>query len=48
LARDAGFDSVDVGPAKNAHHVENLAYAIIELGYGQGMGTNVNLKLIKV
>jgi NADPH-dependent F420 reductase len=48
LARDAGFNSVDVGAAKNARHVENLAFAIIELGYGQGMGTNVNFKLIKV
>lgn len=48
LALDAGFNSIDVGPVKNARHVENLAFAIIELGYGQGMGTNVNFKVIKV
>ncbi len=48
LAADAGFDSVDFGPAKNARHVENLAFAVVELGYGQGKGTNVGLKLVKV
>ncbi len=48
LVADAGFRSIDVGPAKNAHHVENLAFLVIELGYGQGMGTSVNVKVIQV
>jgi predicted dinucleotide-binding enzyme len=48
LIIDAGFDAVDVGPARNAKHVENLALAIIEFAYGQGMGTSVSFKLIKV
>jgi predicted dinucleotide-binding enzyme len=48
LCADAGFNSVDFGPAKNARHVENLAFAIVELGYGQGQGTNGSFKLVKV
>lgn len=45
LIRDLSFDVVDFGPAKNAIHVENLGRAIVELGYGQGMGTTIGFKL---
>ena len=48
LISDAGFDPVDAGPVKNARHVENIAFAIVELAYGQGMGSNVSFKLIRV
>ncbi len=44
----AGFHAVDAGPAKNARHLENLAFFIVEMAYGQGMGPNVGLKLVQV
>ncbi len=44
----AGFHAVDAGSAKNAHHLENLAFFIVEMAYGQGMGSNIGLKLVKV
>ncbi len=44
----AGFHAVDAGPAKNAHHLENLAYFIIEMGYQQKMGTDIGFKIVKI
>ncbi len=44
----AGYHAVDAGPAKNARHLENLAFFVIEMAYGQGMGPGVGLKLVKV
>lgn len=44
----AGFHAVDLGAAKNAHHAEKLAFVIMELAYGQGLGTDIGLKLVKV
>jgi predicted dinucleotide-binding enzyme len=48
LIHDLGFGVVDVGPAKNAHHVEKLGQLIVELGYAQGMSTNIAFRLEKV
>jgi len=43
-----GFDVVDVGGAKNAVHLDNLVKFVVEMGYGQGIGTNIAFKLVKV
>lgn len=48
LVTDAGFNAVDMGGAKNAHFLEEWAFLVIELAYGQGMGTNIGLKVMKV
>jgi 8-hydroxy-5-deazaflavin:NADPH oxidoreductase len=48
LIRDAGFEPHDAGGLKNAHHIDNLAAFIVELGYGQGQGTNITYKLLRL
>jgi hypothetical protein len=48
LIRDAGFEPLDAGGLKNAHHIDNLAALIVELGYGQGQGTNIAYKLVRL
>lgn len=48
LIESIGFDVVDAGGLKNAAHLDNLARFIIDLGYGQGLGTNIAFKLVKV
>jgi 8-hydroxy-5-deazaflavin:NADPH oxidoreductase len=47
LIRDAGFDPVDAGELKDAHHLDNLAQFIVHLGYGRGMG-RVAYKLVQM
>jgi NADPH-dependent F420 reductase len=47
LIRETGFEPVDAGPLKNARYLEPLAMLMIQLGYAQGMGTNIALSLIK-
>ena len=44
----AGYHAVDAGPAKNARHLENLAFFIIEMAYGQSMGPGAGLKIVQV
>ncbi len=44
----AGYHAVDAGPAKSARHLENLAFFIIEMAYGQGMGPGAGLKIVQV
>lgn len=47
LIRDAGFGPVDCGPLTIARYLEPLAMLIIQLGYAQGMGTNIAMSLIR-
>lgn len=47
LVEDAGFRAVDAGPAKNARHLENMAFFIIELGYNQGWGTKAGFQVVQ-
>lgn len=47
LIMDAGFDPVDCGPLKSARYLEPLGMLLIELAYGQGMGTRIGLNLMK-
>ncbi len=41
LALDAGFDPVNAGPLTNARYLEPLAALNIQLGYMQGLGTQI-------
>lgn len=41
LAESMGFQTVDVGPLKNARYLEPLAGLNIYLGYGAGLGTDM-------
>jgi hypothetical protein len=47
LIREAGFEPIDAGPLKSARYLEPLAMLMIQLGYGQGRGTNIALNLIR-
>jgi predicted dinucleotide-binding enzyme len=47
LARDIGFDPIDVGPLRSARYLEPMAMLVIGLGYGMKMGTKIGLKLIR-
>jgi len=47
LTRDIGFEPVDAGPLRNARLLEPMAYFVIQLAYGQGMGPGFGLKLVK-
>jgi predicted dinucleotide-binding enzyme len=48
LIRDAGFEPCDVGGLKNSHYIDKLAALIVEIGYGQGHGTNIAFKLLRL
>jgi predicted dinucleotide-binding enzyme len=48
LARDIGFDPVNVGPLKSARYLEPMAVLIIGLRYNLKMGTKIGFKLVKV
>lgn len=47
IARDIGFDAVDAGPLENARWVEALGFLNIRLGYGQNLGTEIGVKLVR-
>ncbi len=47
LARDIGFDPVDVGPLKSARYLEPMAIMLIGLGYGLNMGTGIGYRLVR-
>ena len=47
LIRETGFEPIDAGPLKSARYLEPLAMLMIQLGYVQGMGTNIALSLIR-
>ena len=46
MAKAIGFDPVDAGPLQSARLLEPLGYFNIQLGYVQGLGTNIGLKLV--
>ncbi len=47
LARQLGFEPVDVGPLRSARYLEPLAMLWIDLAILQGFGTNFGFQLIK-
>ena len=47
LARDIGFDPVDIGPLKSARYLEPMAIMLIGLGYGLNMGTGIGYRLVR-
>jgi hypothetical protein len=47
LIRETGFEPIDAGPLKSARYLEPLAMLMIQLGYEQGLGTNIALNLIR-
>jgi 8-hydroxy-5-deazaflavin:NADPH oxidoreductase len=47
LARALGFEPVDVGPLRNAAHLESLAILWIHLAMAGGQGRNVVFKLLR-
>ena len=47
MGRDLGFDVVDAGPLKNAELLEALGNLNIQLGYSQGLGTDIGFKLVR-
>jgi predicted dinucleotide-binding enzyme len=46
LARDIGFDPVDVGGLSEARYLEPMAMLLIKLGYGLGMGPSIGFTLV--
>jgi hypothetical protein len=47
LIRETGFEPTDAGPLSSARYLEPLAMLMIQLGYGQGMGKNIAMDLIR-
>jgi 8-hydroxy-5-deazaflavin:NADPH oxidoreductase len=46
LGNDIGFDPVDVGPLDAARNLESLGGLIVQIGYGQGLGRNIGVKIV--
>jgi 8-hydroxy-5-deazaflavin:NADPH oxidoreductase len=46
MASSIGFDAVDAGPLRSARLLEPMALLNIGLGYTQGLGTNIGLRLV--
>ncbi len=46
LANAMDFDGINAGPLKNARSLEPLAYLIIQLGFAQGYGEEMGIKLV--
>lgn len=47
LVEELGFEAVGAGGLANARYLEPLAELLIQLGFGQGLGTGVAFKLIR-
>lgn len=47
LGRALGFEVVDTGPLSNARYLEPMAFLIIQVAFGTGLGPNVAFKLLK-
>jgi NADPH-dependent F420 reductase len=47
LARQLGFEPVDVGPLRSARYLEAVAMLWIDMAVLQGMGTNFGFRLVK-
>jgi predicted dinucleotide-binding enzyme len=46
LIFEVGFEPIDAGPLTSARYLEPLAMLVIQLGYGQKMGTNFSISLM--
>jgi 8-hydroxy-5-deazaflavin:NADPH oxidoreductase len=47
LAKELGFDPVDLGPLRHARYLEPLAELVIQLAYAQGHGNRISLGLLR-
>jgi predicted dinucleotide-binding enzyme len=47
LIIEVGFEPIDAGPLTGARYLEPLAMLMIQLGYGQKMGTNFSISLMR-
>jgi predicted dinucleotide-binding enzyme len=47
LMSDLGYDPVDSGPLREAKFLEDMGIHIIDLAFGQGMGTSIGYRLVK-
>jgi 8-hydroxy-5-deazaflavin:NADPH oxidoreductase len=47
LIIETGFSPIDAGPLKSARYLEGVAMLMIQLGYRQGMGTDIALSLMQ-
>jgi len=47
LGTQLGFDAVDAGPLANARYIEPATELLIQLAYGQGLGTGIGLALLR-
>jgi len=47
LIAETGLEPLDCGPLRSARYLEPLAMLMIQLGYRQGLGTNMGLNLIR-
>lgn len=47
LVDGIGFDAIDAGPLKNGRFLDGMASLIVQMGYTQGMGTNMGYKLVR-
>jgi predicted dinucleotide-binding enzyme len=47
LARQLGFEPVDVGPLRSARYLEAVAMLWIDMAVLQGFGTNFGFRVVK-
>ena len=47
LARQLGFDPVEVGPLRSARYLEAAAMLWIDMAFLQGFGTNFGFQVVK-
>ncbi len=45
LGTQLGYETVDAGPLRNARYLEPMGELLIQLGYGQGLGTRLGFAL---
>lgn len=45
--QELGFDAVHAGPLRNARYLEPATELLIQLAYGQGMGTELSLQALR-
>ncbi len=47
LGNQLGFDAMNAGPLVNARYMEPMTEMLVQLGYGQGMGTGIGFVLAR-
>jgi len=47
LAAELGFDALDAGPLTNSRYLESALELMIQLAQGQGLGTNIRLRVLR-